>query len=281
MNRGSIRLIELVAPGVLHHFTGLARQVAALVTRGHDHKGVFPASGEVMSFVAQGREGHSPTVPFRADQVVGFDPRLVEEGLIEFASPVHLPDRSHLNPGLVDIDDEEGQTSVFWHVRICPGQKNPPVGRQRPRVPDLLPVHQPAVPVTDGLRPDAGQIRSGIGLAEELAPTLLSCGECRKPPGALILGTVNEKDGGGHGRSHPDGRSQHPSGGHFPSDRRGFQTGHRLSEPLGRPVRKPEPALGQPSPPLPDSDVGIPRLGQPATDRPTKFLFRHAHSSAS
>ena len=70
MDRGSVCLVEVIAPRVLHHFAHLAVQVATLGAWGHDREGILPAAGEVMPFVAQGREGRSPSVSRRTDQAV-------------------------------------------------------------------------------------------------------------------------------------------------------------------------------------------------------------------
>src|SRR5262245_47161442 len=70
------------------------------------------------------------------------------------------------------------------------------------RRPDLLPVDDPLVALAHGARPQAGQIRAGGRLREELAPDLLTGERARRIAPLVLFARVGEE--GGHAHAQPD-----------------------------------------------------------------------------
>ena len=79
---------------------------------------------------------------------------------------------------------------MLGDVGIGAGQQDPHIGVVRTRAPHLLTVDDPLVPVAIGSGRQAGEIRARTGLAEQLAPDLLSPQHGRKVPGPLSVGAV-------------------------------------------------------------------------------------------
>ncbi len=82
----------------------------------------------------------------------------------------HLTQRSYVDAGLVHLEGEVRDPGVLGHVRVRPGQQHAQVGVLTARRPDFLTVDDPFVTVPHRLRLQPGQVRSGLGLAEQLAP---------------------------------------------------------------------------------------------------------------
>ena len=108
----------------------------------------------------------------------------------------------------------------------------------------MLPLHHPLVAVGLGAGPQGGQVRAGVGLAEELAPDLLA-GQQRKQV-ALLLSVGAGVQQGGAGPADADGvvGPAHPGPAQLLVD-------HQLSRRIGteslgrRPVGGDQPPLGQ------------------------------------
>ena len=79
-------------------------------------------------------------------------------------------------------------------VRIGAGQQDAPVAAVGPGAPDLLAVHDVAVAVALGPGAQRGQVRPGVGLAEQLAPLLRAVEDAGQPP-LLLLGRAAGDDG--------------------------------------------------------------------------------------
>ena len=84
---------------------------------------------------------------------------------------------------------------MLGHVGVGAGQQHPEVGVLATRGPHLLAVDDPLVAVLDGAGLQAGQVRTGLGLAEELTPGLLAGHDVAHVEVDLLLGAV-----GGDGR---------------------------------------------------------------------------------
>jgi hypothetical protein len=72
-------------------------------------------------------------------------------------------------------------------LRVGPRQQQAPIGPLRLGGPGLLPADHPLVTVADRLRPQAGEIGTGLGLAESLTPPLLTGEHLRNPFAALLI----------------------------------------------------------------------------------------------
>ena len=88
-------------------------------------------------------------------------------------------------------------------VRLGPGQEDPEPRRVGVRRPHLLAPDHPLVTVEIGPGGQRGQVGSGAGLAEQLAPDLLA-GQQGHQVAVLLIGGPGEQDGGS-GPSDPDG----------------------------------------------------------------------------
>jgi hypothetical protein len=73
-----------------------------------------------------------------------------------------------------------------------------PVAVVRPGAPDLLSVEHPAVALAHGARAQPGEIASGVGLAEELAPDHLAARHLAQVAALLRLRAVGEDRGPEH-----------------------------------------------------------------------------------
>ena len=128
-----------------------------------------PGRGET-ALVREDRQRDRPAAALLPDQVVGRDPGLIQEHLVERGMPVHLPQRAHLDPRLAHRQHEAGDAAVLGHAGIGASQQQPEVRGRRSGRPDLLPRHQPPVGGRLGPGRQPGQVRARSWLAEQLAP---------------------------------------------------------------------------------------------------------------
>ena len=89
-----------------------------------------------------------PAVADLADPVDVGHARPVEEHLVEVDLAAEVPERSHLDPGLVEVQQEVRDALALRGVGVGSGEEHGEVGEVRPRGPDLLPGHDPLVAVT-------------------------------------------------------------------------------------------------------------------------------------
>src|SRR2546425_7737780 len=83
---------------------------------------------------------------------------------------VHLAQRPGFDTWLSHVDDEKGDAVVLGDVDVGPREEQPTPSDVSTRIPDLLPVDDPLVAVQHGAGRQAGQVRTGTGLAEQLTP---------------------------------------------------------------------------------------------------------------
>ena len=122
----------------------------------------------------QGGHRHPPALAHLADPIGVGHPHLGEVHLVELGLAGHLAQRPHLHARRVHVQGEVGQPLVLGGVGIGAGHEHAPVGDVGQRVPHLLAGDDPLVAVADGPAGQAGQVRAGARLAEELAPRLLA-----------------------------------------------------------------------------------------------------------
>ena len=128
-----------------------------------------------LALMADHRHGQRPAVARPADHLVGPNNRTVEFHLAEFGGDtVDHAQRALLDAGLVHGDDERRDALVPRHVRVGSGQQQAPVGNIGVAGPDLVAVDDVVLTVAGRFRAQRGQVRTGAGLAEALAPTLCS-----------------------------------------------------------------------------------------------------------
>ena len=124
----------------------------------------------------------------------------VEVDLVEVDLAGDVGQRTDLDPGLVQVDEEVGDAPALGHTGVGARQQHPEVGQVGPGGPHLLTGHHPLVPTVgdDPLGPGGqrGQVAAGTGLAEQLAPHLLVAHDGREEAQALLLGPVGEQGRG-------------------------------------------------------------------------------------
>ena len=118
----------------------------------------------------------------------------------------HLPQRPHLDPGLVHVDREPGDALVLRDVGIGAGDEHAEVGVLAARRPDLLAVDDPLVAVRHGPRREPGEVGAGARLAEQLAPRLGAGDDVADVQVDLLLRAV--RGDGGRGQQQPEARGR-------------------------------------------------------------------------
>ncbi len=154
--------------------------------------------------------------------MVDGDAHIGQEHLVEVMAARHLDDRPHLDARRVHVEHEVGDAPVGRHVGICAGEQDPPPGHIGPGRPDLLTVDDIGVTVTLGPRAQRRQVRTGLGLAEQLAPGLGAVVDAGQPARLLV------------GRASGQQRGSNPT----PPDLLGLvKRGHSCAVSVSRPSR--------------------------------------------
>ena len=212
-----------------------------------------------------GEHGHGrpPAVVEAADDVGAVDHGVGEEDLVELRVARHVPQGSDLDAGLVHVDHEEGDAPVPGGVGVGAGHEHGPVGQVATRGPHLLAVDHPGVAVGLGPGGEAGQVTTGGGLGEQLAPHGTAVHDVGQEAVGEMVGAVGEQ-GGGHQRD-PDPVGW-PEGAHVgPGPVDGQGVGVRQPPPVtvGRPPRQPPARAGQQGPPVAHGERRVPVVGEP------------------
>jgi hypothetical protein len=146
-----------------------------------------------------------------ADDGVVADPGLGHEHLVEQRPAGHLPQRPDLHARLAHVEGEVGDALVLRHVRIGAGQQHAHVGDLPAGSPHLLPGHDPFVAVALGPGLQAGQVRAGARLAEELAPRLGAGDDGPDVAFPLLVGAVGGDGRAGQQQPQPAGAPRAPN----------------------------------------------------------------------
>ena len=134
-------------------------------------------------FVLEESGAGQPAVVLRAHQVLHRDPGVREVLLAEHHSAGHVANRVDLHAGgVVEIHHQHAQPLAALLFRIGPAQKDHPVGVHPVAGPDLAPVDDILVAVTDRRGAQMGQIRAELRLGEALAPHFLHPGDLDQMP---------------------------------------------------------------------------------------------------
>ena len=97
---------------------------------------------------------------------------VVEEHLVELRAAGDLPQRSHLDPGCVHVDDHGGDAGVLGRLRIGAHGGQTALAVVRAAGPHLLAVDAPAALDADRAGLDRRGVRAGVRFGEQLAPHL-------------------------------------------------------------------------------------------------------------
>ena len=151
--------------------------------RAHPPQGALAAERDPL--VAQRHLRQVPAAVLGPDEVVGRDPDVVEEDLVEGMLARHVDERTDLDARRIHRAHEVADAHVLGGSRVGAGEEDPPLGDVGVAGPHLLPVDHVVVALAFGPRRQRRQVRPGAGLGEQLAPELLATEE--RPEPALLL----------------------------------------------------------------------------------------------
>ncbi len=150
-----------------------------------------PATTDGGPFVHQRGQRSPPALVFGSDAVSVGNSHIGQVDLVELCFTGDLPQRADLHSRGVHVEGEVGHALVFGHVGIAAGDEHAPVGDMGQGVPHLLAVDDPFLAVPHRPGPQPGEVGSGPGLGEQLAPPFLA-GEHRSekalPDGIVAMG---------------------------------------------------------------------------------------------
>ena len=168
---------------------------------------------------------------------------------------------------------------MLGHLGVRAGQEHAEVGVLAAGGPHLLAVDDPLVAVLDGPGLEAGQVRTRLRLAEELAPGLLAGDDVAHVEVDLLLGAVGGDGGGGEQQPQTCRGTERAELGDLLLHQDDVGAGHRLAVGLlgqsrGGPAGQPHPF-----PPLGHGQVGVPVVGQPGPELTQQLVGpRRLHS---
>jgi len=141
-----------------------------------------------------------PPIAFPAHQPVGGNAHVGEEHLVELGLAGDLVERLHLDAGALHVEQEVRHAVVLRHVGIRACEQHAPFREMCEARPDFLSVEDPRVAVAHRAGRQAGHVRAGARLAEQLAPDVLAGEDPAQQVLAHPVGAVGE-----HGRrAHAD-----------------------------------------------------------------------------
>ena len=205
------------------------------------------ALGQRHPFVGQGDLGQAPALVLGAHQVLDGNLHVGQEGLVEVVAAGHLHDGTDLDARGGHVQQQVGDALLGWPFVRRADQQDAPVGDVGPGGPDLGTVDDVPVAVADGPGSQRGQVRTGLRLAEQLAPVLGVVQHRREE--AVLLGLGAAGDDRRAGPSHADGGAGDANPGPpelVVDDELG--DGVRVAAPRRGPVGGDEPAAGQGGP---------------------------------
>ena len=231
---------------------------------------VAAAGAEAGPLVHERRVGGGPPVVEATDQRGVGHPGVGDEDLVEERVAGHLLERAHVDAVLEHVEGEVGDALVLGHVGVGAGQQHAEVGVLAARGPHLLAVDDPLVAVLDGPGLQAGQVRAGLRLAEELAPGLLAGDDVAHVEVDLLLGAVGGDGRGGQQQPQPGRGAQRAELGDLLLHQDDVGAGHGLA--VG--VRRAGP--GRTSRPAPGAPTTRPRSGRGPSCCPARTAARSA-----
>ena len=181
--------------------------------------------------------GDRPAVVDATDGVVVAHANVGEEHLVEHRAAGHLLQRADVDTGLVHVAHEVGDALVLGHVGIGASEQHAEVGDLRTRGPHLLAVDDPLVAVADRRRGEAGEVGTGAGLAEELAPRLAAGDGVADVALLLLVGAVHRDRGRREQRPEAHRRTERAELADGLLDADAVLAGEPPPVPLGREVR--------------------------------------------
>ena len=150
------------------------------------------------AFVHERGHRSTPAAADLAEDMVVRDADVVEEDLVELGLACDLVERPDLDPLGLHVQQEVGHALVLGLLRVGSGDQHPPPGNMGQRGPDLLAVDDPLVAIAHGPGGKPGHIGTGTGLAEQLAPDLLTRVHGAQEALLLLVACVGEHHRGAH-----------------------------------------------------------------------------------
>jgi hypothetical protein len=142
-------------------------------------------------FLAEGSHGDEPAVPLAPEAVRRRHPGAVEEHFAEHLLAGDVPDRPDPDSVDVEVDDQRRDALVFRAALESRGigadEEEPPLRDVRARDPDLVAVYHVVVAVAERGGAQVGEIATGLGLGEALAPVVVGIQDVRDPEPLLLL----------------------------------------------------------------------------------------------
>ncbi len=150
----------------------------------------------------EGRHGDVPALSDLADHVLDGNLDTGEEDLVELGLARDLAQRANLDAGRAHVDDQAREALMPLGGGIASRDEQAPVGDVRVRRPHLLAVDHETGSLEPRARPNRGQVGTGLGLGEALAPDLLRGEDVREAARLLGVGAMGDDRRPGH--SEPD-----------------------------------------------------------------------------
>ncbi len=161
-----------------------------------------PHVGDRAALVGERILGDVPALPFGAEAIRDGHAHVLEEHLREHRPAVHFLDRLHREAGRVHRHHHARDAEVLRRRRVGANEQDHPLRPHREAGPDLLPVHDVVVAVTDGLALERGQVAAGAGLGVAGAPLDLAAQDRADVLLLLLLRAVLDERGSDPGEPH-------------------------------------------------------------------------------
>ena len=219
--------------------------------------------------------GNRPTLVEVTDDVCRRDTGFVDEDLVEERLAGHLDQRTHGDARLVHVDREVGDALVLRGIGIGSGDEHAHVGDLAAGGPDLLAGDDVLVTVLLGLAGEAGEVRSGARLGEQLTPADRTVEDRRKELVDLLLGAVGGDGRSGEHAPQPGGRTHDLPISHGGHHRSRLRLGEALAVGVGAEHRVGIPARAETVPPVTNGEGLVPVLVQPRLDLGADLFDRH------
>ncbi len=195
---------------------------------------VAAARAEAGALVHQRGVGGGPSVVDAADERGVGHAGVGEEDLVEEGVTGHLLEGTNVDALLEHLEGEVRDALVLGDVGVGAGEQHAEVGVLATRGPHLLAIDDPLVAIPDGPGLQAGEVRTCLGLTEELAPRLLPGDDVTHIEVDLLLSAVCRDRRRRQQKPEPRRRAQGAEGGDLLLDNDGVGARHRLAVGVGR-----------------------------------------------
>ncbi len=142
--------------------------------------------------------GDGPAVAFVSQGAVEGDHDVVEEDLAELLHPVHRSKGLDGDAGRIHVDEQRGDAAMGGVGRACSREEHAPLRVLGEARPDLLPAYAPSVVGLRGPAGQRGEVATGAGFGESLAPGLVAPQKARHHG----RGQVGRREGDHRRRQH-------------------------------------------------------------------------------